>query len=283
MESNDILAVAGGIIAGAVFLNRQNTNLGVTRYVYSNPKIPKAFSGFKILQVSDYHNYRVLEDKIISYAKAENPDIIAITGDLFDCRRDDNTTDTLPGLSLAQRLASICKVYFVSGNHEARIKNFEKVAASLDETGVTLMDNGKIQLERNGEFISLVGIRDPRFFGHEKITCRDKTTFKNKLISLCENDGNFKLLLSHRPEFIHTYNSRGVDLALTGHTHGGQFGIPFTDIGLYVPSQGFLPKYARGMKKFKTTTEIISRGIGKSSFPFRLFNPPEIVTVEFEV
>ena len=125
MENNDILAVAGGIIAGAVFLNRQNTNLRVTRYVYSNPKIPKAFSGFKILQVSDYHNYRVLEDKIISYAKAENPDIIAITGDLFHCRRDDNTTDTLPGLSLAKRLAGICKVYFVSGNHEARIKNFE--------------------------------------------------------------------------------------------------------------------------------------------------------------
>lgn len=282
MESNNILAVTGGIIAGAVFLNRQNTGLRVTRYVYSNPKIPKAFWGFKILQVSDYHNYRVLENKIISYARAEKPDIIAITGDLFDCRRDADTTDILPGLSLAQKLGDICKVYFVSGNHEARIKNFKAIEKNLDRAGVTLMDNSKIKLNRSGEFISLVGIRDPRFFGNEKITCRDKTAFRNKLNSLCENDGNFKLLLSHRPEFIHTYNGRGVDLALTGHTHGGQFGIPFTDIGLYVPSQGFLPKYARGMKHFKGTTEIISRGIGKSSFPFRLFNPPELVTVEFE-
>lgn len=117
----------------------------------------------------------------------------------------------------------------------------------------------------------------------KKLPAGIKSHLKINLSLFAENDGNFKLLLSHRPEFIHTYNCRGVDLALTGHTHGGQFGIPFTDIGLYVPSQGFLPKYARGMKKFKTTTEIISRGIGKSSFPFRLFNPPEIVTVEFEV
>lgn len=202
---------------------------------------------------------------------------------MFDCRRDDNTTDTLPGLSLAQRLAGICKVYFVSGNHEARIKNFEKTAANLDETGVTLMDNSKIQLERNGEFISLVGIRDPRFFGHEKITCRDKITFKNKLISLCENDGNFKLLLSHRPEFIHTYNWPGRGFGLN-RPHS-RWAVRHTFYGHrpVCASQGFLPKYARGMKKFKTTTEIISRGIGKSSFPFRLFNPPEIVTVEFEV
>ena len=109
-----------------------------------------------------------------------------------------------------------------------------------------------------------------------------RSIFRNRLFSLTEGDGSFKVLLSHRPEFIHTYRDSGVNLALTGHAHGGQFGVPFTDYGVFVPNQGIFPPYAAGIKKLDNTTVVISRGIGNSAFPIRLFNRPEVVVIKFE-
>ena len=176
----------------------------------------------------------------------------------------------------------IAPVYYVRGNHEARIENTDDVTALLESMGVTVMENSKITLEKNGAAVTLMGAKDPRFYHSGKKGENGANQFRRRLSQLTENDNTFKLLLSHRPEFIHTYRNNNIDLALTGHAHGGQFGIPFTDYGVFVPNQGIFPPYAAGMKQMDNTTVVISRGIGNSGFPLRLFNRPEVVIIEFE-
>ncbi|MBQ7903056.1 MAG: metallophosphoesterase [Oscillospiraceae bacterium] len=272
----------GGLAAGAaavtVFLHWQNNGVRTSRYVYSDHRLPQGFKGFKILHISDYHNSRQMHRKIINLSRAEGADITAITGDLFDCRR----TDVAAGLALVKDLVKIAPVYYVTGNHESKIENIAAIKEEISRLGVNIIEDKKIRLERNGDAITLMGVQDPRFYIDENDEKRDRHIFRNHLLNFTKGDDSFKVLLSHRPEFIHTYRDSGIALALTGHAHGGQFSIPFTDIGVFVPNQGLFPPYAAGMKKLDGTTMIISRGIGNSVFPFRLFNRPEIVTVEFE-
>ncbi|MGB7594321.1 MAG: metallophosphoesterase, partial [Erysipelotrichaceae bacterium] len=126
-----------------------------------------------------------------------------------------------------------------------------------------------VRLEREGSFIELDGIIDPFFKPAE-----------DSLATLDFTDPSvFRILMSHRPELIKLYASKQIDLVLSGHAHGGQVRIPFLMPGLIAPNQGLFPKYTSGTYKESATTEIVSRGLGNSTFPFRVFNRPEIVVV----
>ncbi len=278
-DNSIIKSVAAGAICTSAFLYWQNYGIQATRYAYSHKDMPQAFKGFRIVQISDFHNTALLINKVAAITMAEKPDIIAITGDLFDCRH----TDIAAGLALVDKLTKIAPVYYVRGNHEARMGNTDELTKQIEQKGVTVIENRKINLQRGNRAITLMGVNDPRFIADEDTdSTSTRRIFRKKLFSLTDNDHSFKILLSHRPEFIHTYRDSGVKLVLTGHAHGGQFGIPFTDYGVFVPNQGIFPPYAAGIKQLDDTTMIISRGIGNSVFPFRLFNRPEVVIIEFE-
>ena len=91
----------------------------------------------------------------------------------------------------------------------------------------------------------------------------------------------FTVVLAHEPQYIKQYACSNVDLVLSGHAHGGQFRIPFFG-GIVAPDQGFFPKYSEGIHVEQDTTMVISRGLGNSIIPLRLFNYPEIVCVELK-
>ena len=270
--------VTAGVICAAAFLHWQNYGIRATRYVYSHKELPSAFKGFRIVHISDFHNTALLTNKVASITAGEKPDIIAITGDLFDRRH----TDIATGMALIDKLVKIAPIYYVRGNHEAKMENSDELTAIIKSKGVHVIENNKVIINHKGQSITLIGAPDPRLLCDEKDKQSTRNIFRSKLFSLTDNDSSFKVLLSHRPEFIHTYRDSGVKLALTGHAHGGQFGIPFTDYGVLVPNQGIFPPYAAGLKQIDDTTMIISRGIGNSAFPFRLFNRPEVVVIEFE-
>ncbi len=275
---NKMLIAAGfgaGAAATGAFLHWNNSALQLKKYDLDFEDLPPAFDGFKIVQISDFHNTKFLENKVIRYTRREMPDLIAITGDLFDCRRPDFET----GFSLAEKLVKIAPVYMVCGNHEARMEATPLLRARLKEIGVRIVENERLKIARGKDKVTLAGIDDPRFFAGEKLSYTDKRTFAQNLRDILEADDSFEILLSHRPDFFPDYCELGVDLSLTGHAHGGQFGIPFTDMGVYLPSQGLFPEYCAGKKQKDKSTMIISRGIGNSQFPFRLFNLPEVVSI----
>ena len=90
----------------------------------------------------------------------------------------------------------------------------------------------------------------------------------------------YNILLSHRPELFDTYAACSIDLALTGHAHGGQFRLPFLG-GLIAPNQGLFPKYDSGLYTEGGSNMVVSRGLGNSIIPLRFNNRPEIVVIEF--
>ena len=98
---------------------------------------------------------------------------------------------------------------------------------------------------------------------------------------LQDKDDRLTLLMAHRPDQIGLYSRFPIDLVFTGHAHGGQIRLPFVK-GLYAPHQGILPKYTEGVHTKNGTSVVISRGLGNSRFPFRVFNHPEIVIVDLE-
>lgn len=98
------------------------------------------------------------------------------------------------------------------------------------------------------------------------------------LIRDCDSNC-LSVVLAHEPQYIEDYSNAGADLVLSGHAHGGQFILPF--IGAVVaPDQGLLPEYTEGRYDMNHTTMYVSRGLGNSVIPVRLFNRPEIVCID---
>ena len=255
-----------------------NTALMVNELIIKNDKIPSGFSGFRIAQISDLHNaeFGKENEKLLSMLKECEPNIILITGDLIDSRR----TDIETGISFAKKAVLIAPTYYVTGNHEARIEEYEELITGLEKAGVHILDNESVMVENSGDRITVAGMKDPSFvtdylFGDSKTVAEDALT---KIVS---NKDIYTVLLSHRPELFETYVKCGADLVFSGHAHGGQFRIPFVG-GLVAPNQGLFPTYDGGVYSKDGTDMIVSRGIGNSILPFRINNRPEIVVVELE-
>lgn len=255
-----------------------NTALEVNEYEIVSDRIPEAFSGFRIAQVSDLHNAEFGEgnEKLIELLSQTDPDMIVITGDLIDSRH----TDIEIALEFARQAIKLAPVYYVSGNHEARVHEYEDLKMGLAEAGVIVLEDHKVQITREGESITLMGIDDPSF--QEDYLFGDAASVTSSALSELQNESDgYTVLLAHRPELFETYVDAGVNLVFSGHAHGGQFRLPIIG-GLVAPNQGFFPKYDAGLFSEGSTTMIVSRGVGNSIIPIRFNNRPEIVVAELK-
>ena len=263
------------ILVLAVWIRCGNTALEVNEYEIVSNSVPQNFDGFRIAQVSDLHNAEFGEgnSKLLELLSQTEPDIIVLTGDLIDSRQ----TDIKIALAFAQEAMKIAPVYFVSGNHEARVSEYEDLKMGLAEAGVIVLENQKVEITREGESITLMGIDDPSF--QENYLFGDSEgVAKQAIETLLRVSDGYTVLLSHRPELFELYVETGMDLVFSGHAHGGQFRLPFIG-GLVAPNQGFFPKYDAGLFSEENTTMIVSRGVGNSIVPLRFNNRPEIIVV----
>lgn len=235
---------------------------------YENELIPTSFDGLRILQVSDLHNKKFgnQQHELAAMTKEADPDIILITGDIIDSSHPDIEA----AMGYVNAAVQIAPVYFVAGNHESWSGLYTILSDRLIAAGVVILDNQSIYLERGGKQIAIIGIQDPDFFESD-------STFIDTLAALKKPDC-FSILLSHRPERIEQYTEDGYDLVFAGHVHGGQVRLPGIS-GIYGPDQGFFPEYSSGMYTVENTSMIVSRGLGNSVIPLRLFNQPELVLV----
>lgn len=268
------LSIGMMIVLLGCYLYYENKMLQVSHYEITNATIPDEFKGYKIVQVSDFHNEkstRLTSDLIYNIGQ-ENPDMIVITGDLVDSRR----TDIGQSISFVKEIVKIAPVYYINGNHESRISGYELLKEELEELGVVILENSVETIEMNDAVINLIGIEDPSFI-HTGVV-NDAEIVKAELGQLQYDESTFNILLSHRPELFATYVEENMNLVLTGHAHGGQIRLPFVG-GLVAPNQGVLPEYTEGEFIQNETAMIVSRGIGNSIFPFRVNNRPELVVI----
>lgn len=255
------LYIALGVIAVillAAFAWFSNKHIKVTHFFVRAPE------RLRIVHLSDLHGAKFGKNnaKLIGKVAEQKPDVIVFTGDVIHVYNNHNRR---VAISAVEELSKIAPVYFVAGNHEMRNKGYRQFRAELSRAGAVIMDNKSEKV--NGLIFS--GL--------------DCASLKNdKIKKVIPREFGYKILLAHEPQYFRSYEEAGVDLALCGHAHGGQWRIPFTNIGIYAPDQGMFPKYCSGCYKSGKTTMIVSRGLGNSEFPLRLFNRPEIVVVVLE-
>lgn len=270
-----LAVLAALLLAGNAWANARVWN---ARVEIRDEKIPAAFDGFVLCQVSDVHNEARGEGNaaLLRALREAAPDLICITGDFLDSRR----TDLDFALELAGQLAEIAPAVYVTGNHEARLKDLSALEAGLAARGVQVLRDDWTPLARGGEEIALLGLDDPGFAAGEDWTLAEGLDQTQARLSalLAQAGDRFSLVLSHRPELLPAYAEAGADLVLSGHAHGGQVRLPGIG-GLFAPGQGILPRLTSGVHARGETRLVVSRGLGNSAFPLRVFNPPEIVTV----
>lgn len=259
----------------AIFLYLQNNWICLSQLEITSEKLPGGFDGFRIVQLSDLHSKAFGRDqerlsKIIAGAR---PDIIVITGDLVDGRHYEEKSS----LTLVKKAAEIAPVYYVTGNHEWWSGKFPGLESKIRDAGAVILRNDSRELSIGEQSIYVTGLDDPESTGSNYNEAGYIEGRLHATIPLLPRD-SFKLLLSHRPEAFYLYSGYGVDLVFSGHAHGGQFRLPFIG-GLYAPDQGYFPKFTSGIYKDGDTAMVVSRGLGNSVIPQRLFNRPEIVLV----
>lgn len=252
----------------------QNQTVHINEITIKNELLPDDFAGYKIVQVSDLHNAKFGDgnNDLLSAIKDASPDIIVITGDIVDSRK----TDVQIARDFANNASEIAPVYYVTGNHEARVDKKDEIDSTELDENVTVLHNKDILLENGDSVIQLIGVDDPDYKA-----VKDSTEYMNKrLEKYCDNE-YFKILLSHRPELFEVYVENNMNIVFSGHAHGGQVRLPFIG-GIIAPHQGLFPEYDAGVFTADNTNMVVSRGLGDSIIPLRINNPPELVVVTLE-
>lgn len=254
------------VIALLLFCNFQNKHLETTHYTYEAEQLGVDLDGYRIVQISDLHNAKFGKNnqKLVDRIRECEPDIIVLTGDLVDS----NHTNVDRAVQFVDEIVKICSVYYVTGNHEYWLdtSEYENLMDGLASAGVIILDDQVVEISRGDAKFRLVGLDD-------------RSLADGTLEALLSDEKELTVVLAHEPQYFARYAGTGVDLVLSGHAHGGQFRLPFVG-GIVAPDQGFLPEYTAGEYYMNGTEMIVSRGLGNSVIPVRLFNYPEIVCVE---
>ena len=273
----------GSLIYG--FSNKYNYQLKRVKLSYDN--LPVSFKGLKILHISDIHSGSFLNKKAVQHGVdmivKENADLILFTGDLVN----DKATEMDNYKEIFSRVKAPMGVFSILGNHdygdyvqwpadgiskEQNLENLKKVHA---EIGWRLLMNEHVILEKNKEQIALLGIENwsakARFPKHGRMDLAYAGT----------QNYPFKILMSHDPshwdaEIKPGYND--IDLMLSGHTHGMQFGVELPGFK-WSPVQYMYKEWA-GLYEDGKQKLYVNRGFGFIGYPGRVGILPEITVIE---
>lgn len=264
-----LIIIAVLCLVGYLLVRDSAEHLELTRYTVENAKLPQSFSGFKIVQLSDFHGAENVSD-IVQTVRSQKPDIIALTGDFITDEGD------LPAVkSLVSLLTDIAPVYFISGNHDFASGKIAELSDILSDAGVKYLKNECAELKRGDERIILAGVEDPNSWAD----LEPPDGFLQRVRAQYPDD--YIVLLGHRNYWMQQYPNLPVQLILCGHAHGGIVRIPGVG-GVLGTDRTLFPDYDAGMFNNGSYTMIVSRGIGNSISIPRILNRPEIVSVELK-
>ena len=259
----------------------ENRRLSIAKYQIEDTTIPRSFSGFRIVHLTDMHNATFGKDNevLLNKVKDLKPDIIVITGDMLVGIPD---SDVYIAAKTMNSLTDIAPVYFSMGNHELRISRYidkygdmwERFINELSPDIHKLFDTSEV-IEKNGERIYLHGLTlTPKLYTRLKDIKMPKKHLK-KRFGKCKNN-EYHIFLAHNPDYFNDYATWGAKLTFSGHVHGGIMQVPFLG-GVISPKLAIFPKYDKGLFEISNKYMILSGGLGNHTIKFRINNLPEII------
>lgn len=274
------LSIIVVLICGGIYYSRfiATTGLTVKEYTIKNSKIPDSFHGAKIIHISDLHYkttyYKKEVEKMVKKINELKPDLVVLTGDLFDKDTKYTSQDFEELTKELLKIEPTIGKYAISGNHDIQVPEWETVIknsgfTNLNDTFDTIYMNSLNPLLIVGASSSLNNMKD----------INDRLKPANDYIKSIagqekkNNIPNYKILLLHEPDYIEDIDYQQFDLVLAGHSHNGQVRMP--GIGAIILPEG-AKKYYEQHYTLNQTDLYISSGLGTSTIPYRLFNKPTI-------
>ncbi len=278
------LALAAIPFAGVLYgITKGRRNFNVARVTVKSAKLPAGFDGLRVVQISDMHlgSFPTGSDIVqrgVDLINAEQPDLILFTGDMVN----DYSEEAEPWLEKLSALTASIGKFSILGNHDysdyAQWSNAADKAANLARlknhhasTGFRLMLDEHLNIERAGERMTLIGVQNwgTRFQQYGDL----------KKAVAGTDPSLFRLLMSHDPSHWEAQvQAEKIDLTLSGHTHGAQFGITIAG-QTYSPAQ-WVYKHWAGLYEHDGMSLYVNRGFGFIGFPGRVGMPPEITVFE---
>jgi uncharacterized protein len=251
--------------------------LEVSPVTITIPRLPAAFAGMKIVQVSDIHFEEYTEafflETVVRRVNALQPELVVLTGDFVSSKPLPRRWDAGLAYHCAEVLSGIeCPLrYAILGNHDVKA-GASAVIHALETHKIPLLADQSIPLDRNGERVWLAGMRD---------ALEQRPDIQALLPGQRRSEREPLILLAHEPDFAdHLLLAKPdarIDLILSGHTHGGQVRFPLLP-PLLLPPLG--KKYVHGLFQLAGGTQLyVNRGVGTVGLPFRLDCPPEITWI----
>ncbi|MEJ5224517.1 MAG: metallophosphoesterase [Anaerolineales bacterium] len=245
--------------------------LDVKKINLTLPRLPGAFSGFRLVQISDIHigGWTTAEKlaQVIEKVLAQQPDLVAITGDFAFAAAGGYSTsaDELDAMTdQLRRLAGACPTAAVMGNHDIRYGR-ASIQSALELAGLIDLNNKVHALHRGGASLYLCGV--------------DDVIYKRNRLDLVLDSlpqAVCAILLAHEPDYADTSAASGrFDLQISGHSHGGQVNLPLVGPPV-LPRLG--RKYPSGLYRVGEMYQYTNRGIGMTP-PFVRFNCPPEMTI----
>ncbi len=252
----------------------ETTQVQLTHLPIHLVKLPPEFHGFRIIQLSDvHHSSFVSESEIVAAAQRVNalqPDLIVLTGDYVS-----HSVDFIPGCARALgHLQAKHGVFAVLGNHD-HWTDGQLMKTALEAQGIRVLCNENERIEKDGAYIQLAGV-DDMMVKLDDMAAALAGTWRTET----------RILLAHNPALIREAARAGVDLMLSGHTHGGQINwkllVPKKESRmsrwLHRPSR----KFMRGLAVLGNTQLYVNRGFGTVVVPLRYGCTPEITLIELQ-
>ncbi|MGI6099418.1 MAG: metallophosphoesterase [Lentisphaerae bacterium] len=238
---------------------RQFHNIRVRRNTLAIRRLPDAFEGFTLLQMSDLHIDLdpSLVDSVAATIAGLQYDVCVITGDFRNSTIGTWDEVVPPMKRLVEQIRA--PVYAVLGNHD-----FADMVGPLEETGMRFLLNESAAVERDGTAIYLVGIDDPNLYATHD--------FDHALRSVPSDA--IRILLTHSPVIYGEAAARGFAALLAGHTHGGQICLPWG--GIVVRNDRSPRRFLRGAWRHGDLQGYTSSGTGSCGIPLRFNCPPEV-------
>lgn len=255
--------VAGASVAGGMMEARGTHE--VVDVEVTLPKLPRSLDGFSIVQLTDMHIGLTIDrhfvQRVVDLANQLAPDLVALTGDFVDGKVDDLHEEVAPLANLRAKHG----VYAVTGNHEY-YSGVEPWVRQISKLGVRYLRNERVVIgDGNGSSFELAGVEDHNAAGKYREDLAAATAGRDPDRAL--------VLLAHQPRQVRRAALHGVDLQLSGHTHGGQI-WPWHYI-VKLQQGGLLA----GRYQHEDTQLYVSRGCGYWGPPVRLLAPLEITRV----
>ncbi len=249
----------------------------ITTYDIEDDKISEDKT---VVFLSDYHEAKIINEKIVSAVDKVSPDVILVGGDMINGFEHEGLVESSG--ALLNKLVEKYPVYYAYGNHESKLIDvapdvWKKYQESLS-SDIKYLLNDSVSLGGN---IRVYGLNTPREFykrgfGFPRLTKKEIEELLGE-----KSINEFGILLGHAPDFIEGYTSWGADLSLSGHFHGGMVRLPLLG-GMVSPRLLLLPRYDYGIYEENSKKEIVTNGLGQHSIKLRINNIPEIVQVNLK-